>query len=221
MKKILIICILILSFALPCFAFQDADIFDYFGPFQYDGKPLDKMTLAVYTNQDMDSAGAKFFDDKFISFGMPLALADIRAELYMPNGSSSQIMEISTVVPLIFASVQGGYVTEIGASGTPYQEVNIDLIFSNILFNWGIGIAQDIGSTPQTMPKLKISKQMDVGFAKIEAKAAYIKYDSTDDEMDLIVKARFNALPVYAGFNTGSFLGTSVTQVILGAMFNL
>lgn len=221
MKKLIITLFLIFTVAIPCMAATDKDLFDFFGPLPY-GKMLDKTTIGLYSYQDMDGSGSKFFDTKMLAFGMPLGPSDIRVEGYFPDGSTN-FVQIGTVVPLVFASLQASFATEMGQPGSPYQEVNLDLVFSNLILDWGIGIAQDIGSTPHTMPKLKVSKTIDTGIAKIEGRITYTQDDTTANETDIMVKARFSTLPIYAGLSNYSMSGGSGdgTILILGALFTL
>jgi hypothetical protein len=220
MKKTVVLCILLFIFALPCIAGINAELFDLWSPLPYNGKPLDKMTLGYYTYQDTASGGDQLFENHFIVFGMPLAPADIRVELMSPKGSNTKNILIGTVFPLVFASLQAGYMTQIGGSGTPYQELDLNLIFSNTLFNWGIGLDQDLTNS-QSYPTLKIAKGIDVGFANVEAKASYYQNSSTGNETDLMVKAMFSVLPIYAGVTNAQISGSTNTYFMLGALFNL
>ena len=217
MKKFFIISLIVLGLSMQCFAAAEIDFFDFFGPLPYNGSTLDKMTISVYTYQNMDSSSSStFFHDNLFLIGMPLGVADIRFEGLLPNGSDPYF-KIGTVFPFWIASLQAGFMIPVGSS---YNEINMDLIFGNPLFNWGVGLQTATGSSNDTYLTLKIAKDIDLGVGNVEGKLSYTKFD-TDPEIDVICKARLKAIPAYVGISNYSAGSSSGTLVMLGAYFTM
>lgn len=213
--------ILILVLSLPSFAgIEGPDIPDFYGPLPYDGKPVDKMMIGISTYKDMDSSSSNLFDSNFIQFYMPIVPADLRVDIFLPKGSDSKYLQLGTVIPMGIASIKGSFMTKVGGTSTG-NEINIDVIFGGMLFNWGLGISNiSGGGSSNTYPSLKIAKDVDLWAMKLEGKVAITKIDP-DTETDITVKVRPGAFPIYAGIGYSMFGSNNITMFLLGALFSL